>query len=741
MAFPLLGVYLCLRVARNRSYARGLAERFGFLSAGLRRPEPGAIWLHAVSVGEALTAVGLLKRLKQELPEAPVYVSTTTLAGRAMADQKLKGLAAGVFYTPFDYVFAVRRVLRWLRPSLVIVMETEIWPNLYRESRQSGARLLVANGRISDKALPAYRRWAWFFRAALAWPDSILAQDETAAARYRELGAERVEAAGNLKYDFDPAATSIAPPVRAWLAATAPALTWIAASTMPPAVESDPDEDDVVLDAFESLAGRHPGLLLILVPRRPERFDAAADKLAARAIPFVRRSQLDPAQPVALPGVLLVDTIGELSGLFRCADVVFMGGTIAHRGGHNILEPAAFGTPVVIGPHMENFSEIAAEFRSGGGVLAFDDAAGLAPAVDRLLSDEALRRSLGETGRRLSDLRRGATSRALRHIQTAYDDALPRLRGWNPLAPLWRAGVALDRARSSPRRLPVPTISVGNLSVGGTGKTPFCIWLGDELAQAGQHPAVLLRGYRRTAARSVAVLAPGAQLPVGEVGEEALLLSASGLAVGVGADRAAAFDHLQRHCPVDVALLDDGFQHWALRRDLDIVLVDAVDPFRGGLLPRGRLREPFGALERAQIVVLTRTVPGRPYAGLREEIRRHNPAVEIFHARAVATLPAGLSGRPGAFCGLGNPQGFRATLAALGVDPVVFQAFADHHHYQSADLEPLSRQADVLLTTEKDRLNIPDAVARACRVEVVRMRLKIEEPERLLGLIQTALRR
>ncbi|MBI5083842.1 MAG: 3-deoxy-D-manno-octulosonic acid transferase, partial [Acidobacteria bacterium] len=241
LAFPFLLLYLAIRIIRNRLYAHRLGERFGFIP--FHRTPPGAIWLHAVSVGEAITAIGLLERLRREMPGTPVYVSTTTLAGRAMAEQKLSRLASGIFYAPIDYRFAVRRVLRRLKPALVVVMETEIWPNLYRESRRSGARLLIVNGRISDKALPKYRHRAWFFRQVLQWPDAILAQDATAAGRYTELGAPRVLDAGNLKYDFDPAATSIAPPVAALLQHLQPSHVLIAASTMPPAAPGDPDED------------------------------------------------------------------------------------------------------------------------------------------------------------------------------------------------------------------------------------------------------------------------------------------------------------------------------------------------------------------------------------------------------------------------------------------------------------------------------------------------------------------
>lgn len=718
LAFPFLLLYLAVRIARNPAYARRVTERFGTLPRPLHRTVPGAIWLHAVSVGEAITATGLLRRLREQMPHTPVYVSCATLAGRAMAEQKLAGLAAGIFYAPVDYRFAVRRVLRALKPSLVIVMETEIWPNLYRDARRSGAGLLVINGRISDKALPSYRRWAWFFREALAWPNVILAQDATAAARYRELGATRVIEAGNLKYDFDPNATRIAAPVAALLERIAPERVWIAASTMPPAEPGDPDEDDIVLDAFQSLPGRQ---LLILVPRRPERFDSAAGKLAARGIAFVRRSQLTAESDLTLPSVLLLDTIGELSGLFRAAHAVFMGGTFPHRGGHNILEPAAFGVPIVTGPHMENFTEIAAAFRSAGAVLTIDNPAELAPAVQRLFADKAI----GETGRALSDQQRGATARAIAHIHEAYDQALVRPPSFNPLSHLWLAGMAVHRWLANfDLDLPgQPVISVGNLSMGGSGKTPFVLWLTERLAREGRKPGVLIRGYRA---------APG------QDGEEAELIRRAGHAVvGVGADRRAARWELERTSHPDVYVLDDGFQHWRTRRDLDIVLIDSIDPFRGGVFPRGLLREPFSALGRADVVLITRTDEGRVYSGLIAEIRRHNATVPIFLARTVADPPPAIEA--GAFCGLGQPESFRRTLHDLGIEPLFFETFPDHHHYQPVELRALAARAPALLTTEKDLLNIEPALAAECRVHAVPMRMVIEDEERLLARIRECL--
>ncbi len=379
--------------------------------------------MHAVSVGEVLSTVELLRRLRVEIPTAPLLVSVTTLAGRAIADEKLRSLVDGVFYAPLDFVFAIRRVLRRLRPSVLVVAETEIWPNLFREVKRAGCELIVVNGRISDEAAPRYRKWRWFFRHTLQWPDVILAQNAAIRDRFLALGAppNKVAVGGNLKYDFQPGS----PPaiVESFLDRLRPSAVWIAASTMPP------DEDDIVIDAFRKLQAANPGLLLIVAPRKPEQFDVAARKLEQSGVAWVRRSAMKVGQAVSPAAfVLLLDSMGELSGLFSRADVVFMGGTIVPRGGHNILEPAMFGKPIIVGPHMENFRDIADGFRSAGAMVEIESGSELSGAVNGLLQDRERAADLGRRAKKCSESQRGATTAAIAEIRRLYDDAVPRFR-------------------------------------------------------------------------------------------------------------------------------------------------------------------------------------------------------------------------------------------------------------------------------------------------------------------------
>jgi 3-deoxy-D-manno-octulosonic-acid transferase len=739
LGMPLVAAYFALRGMRNAEYRNSLGERLGMLPP-LR---PGGLWLHAVSVGEVLSAVPLLRQWKQARPDCPVTVSVGTLAGHRLAGEKLRGLAEGVVFAPLDYAWIVRRFLKALRPRLVVVMETEIWPNLWRESKRAGAALVVVNGRISEKAFPRYRRLRWFFRAVLGQPDAILAQNDLYRQRYLELGAlpAKLKVAGNLKYDFQPGEPS--PEIIAFLDRVRPTAVWVAASTMPPARSGDPDEDELVAESFLQL--NHPGLLLILAPRRPERFNSAAEVLSRRGIGFLRRSELKPDSRIDLPACLLLDTIGELSAVFSTAHVVFMGGTLVDRGGHNILEPAFFGKPVISGPNLQNFPEIADDFRAHDALLEVRNGEELTSAVRRLLADPA---EFGSRGREVARQRTGATVRIIEQLLASYEDAVPGLAAGlfercslTPLSWLWRAGVGLDRAAHVAKRLPRPVISVGGLAVGGVGKTPFAIALARILQQTGRQPAFLTRGYARRDSSVTAIAAAGARLPVEQTGDEAQLLIRSRLGpVGIGSRRHAAGLQLLASHPAEVFVLDDGFQHWPLHRDLDIVLLDAINPLAGGAtLPLGRLREPLPALGRAGAIVVMRVEQGGQYHGLENEIRRWNRHAPLFRARLVergwVNVATGETGVPqgpcGAFCALGNPESFWRSLARQNLQVVGRRSFPDHHKYNAEELNGLTALAPTLLTTEKDVMNLPSG--DHANVWFLRVEADIDDQKRFIS--------
>ena len=674
-------------------------------------------------MGEILACVEFARGLRAEFPQSRLFVSTSTLAGRATAEQKLSGTADGIFFAPVDYVFVVRRVLRALKPALVVVAETEIWPNLFREVHRTGAGLAMVNGRISDQALPKYVRLRRVFPVVLAAVDTILAQTEEMRQRFLALGAERVSLGGNLKYDFTARAADAGSPVVQLIERVRPAKVWIAASTM---ADERVDEDDAVIAAWRKMRG----VFLMLVPRKPERFDVVAGKLDAAGIGYVRRSRLDE-QGKGTPGVLLLDSIGELGGLFGLADCVFMGGTLAARGGHNILEPALFGKAVIVGPHMENFAGVAEEFRAAGAVVEVGGAEELADAVERVLADDG---GVGARARECAEARRGATARAVAAMREVY--RVPRYRPAMPwylaawaLARVWRWEGRRRQVRDYARRrkLDVPVISVGNLTMGGTGKTPCVLRLAELLRERGRKPGILTRGYGRTSPVPALALAVGAAVRTEESGDEPqIFLRARVAPVGIGADRYRTGTLLREKFGTDVMLLDDGFQHVKLARNFDVVLVDALNPFGGGeVFPVGRLREPVQALARADAIVITRSEASDLGPAVERAVRRWNPRAPVFRARIqpewwvehrtgrnIPTEEMKLE-RAGVFCGLGNPRSFYRTLDALGTRYVDCVEFEDHHRYRPNELKRIAEQfrrkgAMALVTTEKDAVNLCD---------------------------------
>jgi len=756
LAWPAVIFYFALRAARSPQYRQSLRERAGLLPPQLVQTVPGCIWLHAVSVGEIIASIELVRRLRSELPNVPVFVSAGTIAGYAMAAEKLPALAAGVLYAPVDYVFAVRHTLKVLRPSVVVVLETEIWPNLFREARRSGATVVVINGRISDRTCRRYARFHWFFGTVLAQANRILAQSEADRTRFIAAGAppELVEDGGNLKYDFAPREVPADSPVRRYLARHPGKRIWIAASTT---ADERIAEEDAVLDAVGTLHD----WVLILAPRKPDRFQEVAEKIAARGLEFVRRTEMVESNGPP-PPILLLDTIGELAGLFALADVVFMGGSLADRGGHNILEPAFFGKPVITGPHLENFREIAADFREHRAVITIDRAEDLGSAVHAAAED----RETGRRARARSAARRGATERAVEVIRKYHSAALPQPRAniaarvfLTPLTWIWSKGTKMRerKALNDPRTLDAPVISVGNLTTGGTGKTPFVAWLAQRLKDDGHNPGILSRGYGRRSHENILAVPAGGQAAVSQTGDEGqIFLRHGAAALGIAADRYTVGLILRARYGVDILVLDDGFQHRRLHRDLDIVLIDALAPFSNGeLMPLGRLREPLDALKRADVFVITRTERALLTDAIELKLREYNPRAPVFRAATIADqwvefttgheyLSTDLAAeRAIAFCGLGNPAAFWQTLASLGISPVQCVEYSDHHSYTPEELNRLAQQAKehkatVLLTTEKDAVNLCEGavmVLGAVKLLWLKIDLKIDDEVSLMDLV------
>ena len=387
-------------------YLRTLADRLGRMPHDLPAGGP-SIWIHAVSVGEVLAARILVQPLKARFPGHRVFVSTTTLTGNAVARDTVHG-ADGVFFAPFDFTRPVVRVLDHLDPALLVLVETEIWPNLIHHARRRGARIAVVNGRISPRSFPRYRRVRAFLRHVLAEVDLFLMQGEAHRARMLEMGAppERVHVVGNLKYDALRAPETPAA-LRRVLGEDAPGprLLWVAGST----VEG---EEEAVLSAFTALRRHHAGVRVVIAPRHPERFAPVAELVTRSGLACARRTLL-PDGGWNGGDVLVLDTLGELAEVYPLATVVFVGGSLAPAGGHNVLEPAVAGKAIIVGPHMDNFREIAAAFLAEDALVQVRDAAGLTDVVVRLFADAAARDALGARAQRIVARNRGALDRTV----------------------------------------------------------------------------------------------------------------------------------------------------------------------------------------------------------------------------------------------------------------------------------------------------------------------------------------
>jgi 3-deoxy-D-manno-octulosonic-acid transferase len=407
--------YWIVQMLRARKYRAGLGERLGKVPDRLRRTERGqpTIWFHAVSVGEVLAIGNLISQLEQRYPGARIVVSTTTDTGQRLARERFG--ASNVFYFPVDFPFAIRPYLGHLRPTIVVVAETEFWPNFLRLTKESGAKLAIVNSRISDRSWPGYRRFRRLLRRVLASIDLFLAQTEEDRSRLVDIGApaDRVQVSGNLKFDVTPPLPpAIVQSLRAAFEKTGAGPVVVAGSTME-------GEESLLLRTFEIVRGSKPRAVLILAPRHPQRWEAVTELVRSLGLPCWRRS-LWSGEDLG-GGVLVLDTIGELAGVYALGQIAFVGGSLVEHGGHNILEAAQYGIPVLVGPHYENFREMVNQFRAADAVRVVGPAELPLCFVD-LLSDEQERSAIGQRALNALRSQQGATDRTL----NALDELLNR---------------------------------------------------------------------------------------------------------------------------------------------------------------------------------------------------------------------------------------------------------------------------------------------------------------------------
>jgi 3-deoxy-D-manno-octulosonic-acid transferase len=419
-AVPFALAAILWRALSDRQYWEGLAERLGF---GAALPAP-SIWLHAVSLGEMSAAAPLLRVLRLRFPEIPLVVTTATPAGRARA-AALFADGADIRFLPYDTPGSVRRFLERIRPRAAIIMETELWPNLLRECERGGIPVLLASARLSANSVTQYRRFGGLFARVFSKNLLVAAQSAEDAERFRSIGAaaERTVVVGNVKFDVevDAGIAQEGRALRTAYAATRP--VWIAGST-------HAGEEEQLLDAHALLLASTPNAVLLLVPRHKDRFAGVAELLARRGVKFARRSRMaSGAEAPQLPSdapVLLVDTVGELATLYASADVAFVGGSLVPTGGHNLLEPAALGLPVLTGPSYFNAKEIAQLLLARGAALEVKSAADLAAVLQRLLAQPAASEQIGAIGKEIIAANRGSVAKLLALIEPWLPAAGPQ---------------------------------------------------------------------------------------------------------------------------------------------------------------------------------------------------------------------------------------------------------------------------------------------------------------------------
>ena len=757
LAMLLVAPFMLLHPRLRSKYLPSLRERLGPTASAVNATGRPSIWVHAVSVGEALAAKTLVAELRRRFPEYAIVVSTTTETGQRIAETELR--ADAFFYFPFDWKFAIRRALRATNARLCVVMETELWPNFIRVLSRRGVPLILANGRVSDRSFRRYRRLKWLFGPLLCSFHTICAQSDLDADRLVEIGARQcdVEITGNLKYQreqFDVPDETIEK-LGALLSIKSGDPIFLAGST-------HEGEEAAALDAFKSALENNPSLRLIIVPRKPERFDEVAGILKRGGWDFRRFTELKNRTEAAQ--VILVDAIGQLKALYHLSTVAFVGGSLAPVGGHNLLESAAAGIPVLFGPHMSNFRSVSADVLQNNAGIQVGGKEELTLILVELLADEKLRRDMAEGAAAILL----QNQQALPRTAAAISEAMPRSGIKPPSKPLRLLAGAHAMAarilRGSPEKellkaekLSAPTISIGSLSFGGAGKTPMTATIARHFISSGERPAVLTRGYGGRATEPF-IVSDGKTIfgDAGLTGDEPAMLarSVTGLIVIKDRNRLRGSKLATEQFEPSIFILDDGFQHRAIARDFNLLLLDA-DSVVGAMTDGQLLREPLDFATASDAVVildgkrrraefaekhLSEIGVGGPF------FRAAYKPVECYDlvTREEVALAALPETKLIAFCGIANPGRFAASLAETGCKPSAFLPFRDHHRYSGQELDTLARLlkrmgGDAMITTEKDAQRLSHEQVKGIRILVLRVDLIVEDFENLVKLVEQAL--
>lgn len=770
IAMPVFAV----RAMREKGFVERLRQSFGFLHKDALKPvaNKGCIWIHAASVGEIVAASPLIKEFRLEFPDKPILVSVVTNNGYEMANRIVKD-ADSIIYFPLDLPWLSSNVVKKIMPSVFLPVETELWPNFLKAARKYHIPVMMVNGRISDKSVNRYHYLRGVLKDMIGTVKKFCMQSAIDAQYIIKLGAdpELVTITGNTK--FDQTYTDVAPEEKQQII---DAMGLNGSEAILLAGSTHKGEENLILEAFRQLKKEFPTAKLVIAPRDILRVHEIAETAKVFGLKAKTRTALNKNLETG-HDVVLLDTIGELGKVYSIGDVIYVGGSLVSHGGHNILEPAAHGKAILVGPNMFNFKDTYALFSKRNACITVNDAVELGTNILRLFRDPEARKQMEEETLAIVKENRGASRKSailLREMLDAYEQqrgkagksSIRQIENFQTYLyklvhgevngilsnvvlgilhmfsfiycqlisltiSLYRQGIFKQY------KLDCHVISLGNITVGGTGKTPTAQKLALVIRDMGYRVVILNRGYRAKWKGKVGVVSDGKKIymSAAEAGDEAFLLAKNlpKVPVLIGADRAKTGKYAVEKLNAQVVILDDGYQHWKLIRDLDILLIDAINVFGNNyMLPRGTLREPLSHLNRADVCLLTKVDQAEAGAceRIKETVARYNDhavLVESIHRpQCFIEIADWYKDIPSksidvdtlkdkqviAVSAIGNPASFEQTISNIGAVLIDSIRFPDHHGYTMAEMQAVldkahEQGAEAIIITDKDAVKIP----------------------------------
>lgn len=771
-----------VRAVREKGFVERIRQSLGFLPKHAldKTAKKNCIWVHAASVGEIVAASPLIKEFHKEFPQSPILVSVVTNSGYEMANRIIKD-ADSIIYFPLDLPWLSAHILHKVQPRVFMPVETELWPNFLKAARHMHIPVMMVNGRISDKSVTRYRHLHSLLDDMIGTVTKFAMQSSIDAEYIVRLGAnpDLVTVTGNTK--FDQTYTAVSPEEKQSMIAEMGLAEnegiFLAGST-------HKGEEEYVLHAFDAIREKFPRARLVIAPRDVLRTDEIISICRQHGVQAVRRTHLQK-HPAAGHDAVILDTIGELGRVYSIGDVIYVGGSLIPHGGHNILEPAAHGKAIIVGTNMFNFKDTHVLFSKRDACITVGSGEELAQQALGLFEDVSRRHRMEQETLAIVRENKGASRKTavllhemldaveqngrikatekvenfqtyffqLVHGQETHGIFLTIIIAilyvfsfiYGHLVNVKLAGYKVGVFKR--KKLGCYVISLGNITVGGTGKTPTAQRLARDIRDMGYRVVILNRGYRAKWKGDVGIVSDGKtlQMDAAQAGDEAFMLAKHlpNVPVLIGPERAVTGQYAIDHFGAEVAILDDGYQHWQLERDMDIVLIDAVNVFGNNyMLPRGTLREPISHMERADVCLLTKVDQAAPGSNryIRDTIEKYNDhalIVESIHQprcfieladwyEDMAAPGIDISEMKGrrvmAVSAIGNPASFEQTLSDIGAVIIESLRFPDHHDYtpeEMADVvdQALRQGAEAIVITEKDAVKVPDVPREIMKAE------------------------